>query len=329
MPDGVRAVPPLERMLHLKRIPLLSGLPTAEVAAIADVSSERFFPKGAVVFREGDPASAMLFVVEGALGHFRRGVRLGAVQPGAGIEGLPVLAREAMSTEVIAEADTLTLEVDADAVAEVLEDRFPILQHLQREVNRQALGLMRRHRLDPNAFFPVPASDLATLDGLDLVDRLLLLWRMPVFERTSLTALAELARAMANVRFEPDTLLWHEGEPSHGILILSSGSVQATGSGGVRFRAGPGFPLGALEAVGQVPRWYDAQSLTPVAALQLQTDVLVDLFEDSFEMAMDQLALVARATLRMLDWNAAHAEPKPGPEGPPEASPLRGARGVD
>ena len=134
---------------------------------------------------------------------------------------------------------------------------------------------------------------------------------MPVFERTSVTALAELARTMANVRFEPGTLLWHEGEPSQGILLLASGSVQATGSGGVSFRAGPGFPLGALEAVSQVPRWYEARALTSMVGLQTQTDVLVDLFEDNFEMAMDYLALVASATLRILDWSAIQAAQSP------------------
>ena len=130
---------------------------------------------------------------------------------------------------------------------------------------------------------------------------------MPVFDRSSVTALAELARTMASVRFEPGTVLWHEGEPSQGILLLSSGSVQATGQRRRSFRAGPGFPLGALEAVGQVPRWYEARVATPAVGLQVQTDVLVDLFEDSFDMAMDYLALVAGATLRMLDWSAAQA----------------------
>jgi CRP-like cAMP-binding protein len=307
MPEAPRVVPPLERLLHLKRIPLLSGLPASEVAALAEAAGERFLPKGSVVAREGDPGSTMHFVVEGALANFRRGIRVGVVRPGAGIGGLTVLAREGVASHVVAEEDTLTLEIDADTLAELLEDRFPILQHLLREVSRQALELLRRHRLDPTVFFPVPPSDLAAGAGLDLVDRLLLLRRMPVFERTSITALAELARTMANVRFEPGTVLWHEGEPAHGILLLSSGSVQTTGSGGVGFRAGPGFPLGALEAVGQVPRWYEARVSAPVLALQGQTDVLVDLFEDSFEMATDYLALVARATLRILDWTAAQA----------------------
>ena len=300
-------VPPLERLLHLKRVPLLSGLPTSEVAVLADAAQERFFAKGAVVFREEDPASAMHFVAEGALANHRRGIRVGVVGPGGGIGGLAVLARGAMGSHVVAEQDTLTLEIDADAVAEVLEDRLPILQYLLREVNRQALELLRRHRLDPSPFFPLPHRDLGGDGGLDLVDRLLVLRRMPVFERTSVTALAELARTMAYVRFEPGTVLWQEGEPSHGMLLLSSGSVQARGSGGVSFRAGPGFPLGALEAVGQVPRWYEARALEPTVGLQAQTDVLVDLFEDSFDMAMDYLALVASATLRILDWSAAQA----------------------
>jgi len=307
MPELARAVPPLQRLLHLKRVPLLSGLPASEVAVLADAAEERFFRKGAVLFREGDEASAMHFVAEGALGNFRRGIRVGVVRPGGGIGGLAVLARGAMGSRVVAEEDTLTLEIDADAVAEVLEDRFPILQYLLREVNRQALELLRRHRLDPSHVFPDPPRDLVGSGGLDLVDRLLLLRRMPVFERSSVTTLAELARTLASVRFEPGTVLWHEGEPSQGILLLSSGGVQATGSGGVQFRAGPGFALGALEAVGQVPRWYAARALTPVVALQAQTDVLVDLFEDSFEMATDFLAIVAGATLRILDWSAAEA----------------------
>ena len=141
MPEAPRVVPPLERLLQLKRVPLLSGLPASEVAVLADAARERFFPRGAIVFREGDPASSTHFVAEGALSNFRRGIRVGVVRPGSGVGGLAVLARAAMGSQVVAEEDTLTLEIDADAMTEVLEDRFPILQHLLREVNRQALEL--------------------------------------------------------------------------------------------------------------------------------------------------------------------------------------------
>ena len=139
------------------------------------------------------------------------------------------------------------------------------------------------------------------------MDRLLLLRRMPVFERTSVTALAELARTMAQVRFEAGTPLWHTGEPAAHLVMICGGSVRAKVPGGVEFHVGPGFPLGALEALGQRPRWYDAVATSPLVGLYGQTDVLVDLFEDNFDMAMDYLAVISRVTLRILDWSAAQA----------------------
>ena len=36
-----RPVAPLERMLHIKRVPMLAGLPNAEVAMLADAAVER------------------------------------------------------------------------------------------------------------------------------------------------------------------------------------------------------------------------------------------------------------------------------------------------
>jgi CRP-like cAMP-binding protein len=304
VPERARALPPLERLLHLKRIPLLSGLPAPEVAVLADAAQERFYRKGEVVFREDTPATATLFVVEGRLLSLRRGVEVGSVGPGQGMGGLTVLARAEHPLEIVAEQDTLTLEIDADAIADVLEDRLTILQHVLREVSRQALELLRTHRLDPSRVFPVPAGELKDVGQLDLVDRLLLLRSMPVFDRTSITALAELARTMAQVRFEAGTTLWHAGEPAAHLVMICSGTVRASVPGGIEFDAGAGFPLGALEALGQRPRWYDVTATTPVVGLYGQTDVLVDLFEDNFDMAMDYLAVIARVTLRILEWSA-------------------------
>ena len=55
------------------------------------------------------------------------------------------------------------------------------------------------------------------------MDRIFFLRRMTVFQRSSITALAELARAMAQVRFEPGTVLWREGEAAPSIFLVRSG----------------------------------------------------------------------------------------------------------
>ena len=313
MPDTGRLLPPLERMLHLKRVPMLSGLPGSEIAIVADAASERFFPKGALVYREGEPVGSVHFVVQGALATNRRGVRLGRAGPGAGVGGLAIFSGDPLGSEVVAEEDSLTLELDRDAVAEVLEDRYPILQHVLREMSRRAIDLLTRFKLDPSAGIPENAADVPPGGDIDLVDRIFFLRRMGVFRRSSITALAEMAREMAQVRFEPGTVLWHEGEPSPAIFLRRSGRVQATASSGLAFRPGPGFPLGALEALGEVPRFYEAVAETPVVALQGHMGVVVDAFEDNFGMATEYLAVLSQSTLRILDWAATRGEPAPLP----------------
>jgi len=313
VPDTGRLLPPLERMLHLKRVPMLSGLSGSEIAIVADAASERFFPKGALVYREGEPVGSVHFVVQGALATNRRGVRLGRAGPGAGVGGLAIFSGDPLGSEVVAEEDSLTLELDRDAVAEVLEDRYPILQHVLREMSRRAIDLLTRFKLDPSAGIPENAADVPPGGDIDLVDRIFFLRRMGVFRRSSITALAEMAREMAQVRFEPGTVLWHEGEPSPAIFLLRSGRVQATASSGLAFRPGPGFPLGALEALGEVPRFYEAVAETPVVALQGHMGVVVDAFEDNFGMATEYLAVLSQSTLRILDWAAARGEPAPLP----------------
>jgi CRP-like cAMP-binding protein len=308
VPESARLVPPLERMLHLKRIPMLAGLPSAEIAVVADAANERFFPRGARVLREGEPVPAVHFVVQGALRASRRGASVGRMGPGAGVGGLGVFARDPLGSEVVADEDTLTLELDRDTVAEVLEDRFPILHHILRETSARAISLLRRFRLDPTAGIAEhPAGD-GVSGEIDLVDRIFFLRRMTVFQRSSITALADLAKAMAQVRFEAGVTLWHEGETAPGIFLIRSGSVRARSVSGLDFRPGSGFPLGALEALAETPRWYEAVTETPVVALQGDMGALVDVFEDNFDMAMDYLAVIAQSTLRVLDWRAAQGE---------------------
>jgi CRP-like cAMP-binding protein len=266
---------------------MLSGLSAADLAFVADAATERFLPAGSVVFREGEPVGSVHFVVDGALATVRRGVRVGRVGPGAGVGGLAVFARDPLGSQVVAEEDTLSLELDADAVWDLLDDHFSILNHILREMSRRAIDLVTRYRLDPTAGVPECPLDRSEGGDIDLVDRIFFLRRMSVFRRASITALAELARSMAQVRFEPGTVLWREGEP------------------------GPGFPLGALEALGEAPRFYEAVAETPVVALQGHMGALVDVFEDNFAMAMDYLALIAQSTLRILDWTAARGEEPP------------------
>jgi hypothetical protein len=156
----------------------------------------------------------------------------------------------------------------------------------------------------PKAVFllqPATAGPPTPSRELDLVERIFLLRKSPVFLNASISALGQLARGLTEVRMPPGTRLWQEGEPTGWGSIIVSGSIRCTSSRGHDFAANPGIVLGSLDAVAEVPRWFNAVTETPVVALQANMQYLIDVFEDNFAMAMDYLAVQARWLLEIFD----------------------------
>ena len=179
-----------------------------------------------------------------------------------------------------------------------------------RDFSRQLIELVVRFRLDPTRGIPAYDLPVDPTRELDLVERIFFLRKMQVFQRASINALAEVSRAMAQVRFEPGLTLWREGDAGPGIFLILSGTVSASSEArGLRFRPGPGFPLGAVEAVGEVPRWYEAVTETRLVALQGNVEALIDVFEDNSEMAMQYLQVMAQATLDILESRGSPGDP--------------------
>ena len=267
---------------------------------IAEATRERFFPKGSVLLREGEPVEAIHYVVEGRVRASLKGRDLGIAGPAASLGALGVITRDEHGFEAVAETDVLALEQDIDVVFEILEDNFPILRYVLQDFCRQIINSVVHGPVEP---LPPPRAEWSPpgRDDLDLVDRIFILRRSPPFARCSLNALAELARAMVDVRFEPGVSLWRVGEPSRNLLLLVGGTVRCTPAGRPSFLAGPGWPLGALEAIGGTSHWYEPVTESPVVALSGDVEVLFDVLEDNFDMAMDYLAAMGRGWLRSME----------------------------
>jgi CRP-like cAMP-binding protein len=292
---------PVERVLLLKRLPMLGTLAGAHLAFVAEQITERFFPKGSVLLREGEPPAALYFPVEGRIHLTRNGRVLGHAGPGLAVAPFHVLARDEQGVGAVAETDTVALELAADTLVEIFDENFAILHHIIREVSRQIIEQVVKVPAAV-ALLGAQAQGPATPPGeLDLVERIFYLRRSPVFRNASISALAQFSRGLTEVRLGAGTRLWGEGEPTGWGALIVSGTVRCTSSHGHDFTAGAGVPLGALDAVGQVPRWFDAVTETPVVALQGSLQTLVDVFEDNFTMAMDYLAVMSRWLLVVLD----------------------------
>jgi CRP-like cAMP-binding protein len=224
----------------------------------------------------------------------RRQTTIGHTIAGGAVGGFAMLARDPNGLTVRAEADSLVLEVTAEDVFDILEDNFGIMHHVLREIARQLVGIIARQP-NPWAHIPInPDPGMARPRELDLVERIFFMRTSSPFRRASINALAELSRAMTEVRAEPGTTLWKAGDPGDFVSLIVSGEVTCTTPGGVGQHLGPGTPLGSIEATGELPRWYTAVARTQVTALNGPVSGLVDVFEDNFGMAMEYTAIMAR-----------------------------------
>ena len=292
---------PVERLLYLKRMPLLAMLSGTQLGVVADQMRERFFAKGSVLLREGEAPGALYFPIEGRVHLTSRGRLLGHVGPGLAVGPFHVLARDERGLGAVAETDTLALELSADTMIDIFEDHFAILHHVIREVSRQivehvvkvpeAVSLLPKPKDGP----PTPSREL------DLIERIFFLRKSPVFTRPSISALAQLARGLTEVRLPAGSRVWREGESTGWGSLIVSGTVRCTSSHGHDFLVGPGGTLGTTDAIAGVPRWFDAVTETPVVALQTNMQYLIDVFEDNFSMAMDFLSVQSRWLLEILD----------------------------
>ena len=303
MPTRAPGTASVERILSLKRIPMLSGLSPEDLAAVADFGQERLFPRGSVLLREGEPIPALYALLDGRVHLARKGSVLGHVTAGGFVGGAAMFARDPEGLGAVAETDTLAIELQADAALEIFEDHFPILHHVLREVCGWLIDLVGG--LPPHLYrdlFPAAPGPRTPAADLDFVERILFLHQVPLFSQSGIDSLAELSRGMAEAVFPPGARLWEQGDESGTVMLVVAGTVSCAARGGdAPFVVGPGAPMGAVESMAGRPRWHGAITQTSVTALQGHIEGLIDVFEDNFDMALDYLAFMARAQIRILE----------------------------
>ena len=306
-PSGsLRFIGPLERALFLKSLGPLEHFTPSQVAVFAEHAVERSYRAGQTVSRAGRPSSSYHIVVEGRVfakgGEFLDGVEIGV----RGLVGfLSLLAQRPDGLEVRAIEDTVTLEFSEDLLLDILEDDFTVMHGLIRRLAKQTL---ERRRAIPNGTYLAPRDGQRIEAGgeFDLVHRIALL-RAPggPWEKSGMGGVVRIARGTPAVSFPAGTTLWKAGDQSEYVLVVVSGTVGCTTQWGTsRFRAGPGYPLGNLERFAGEPRWYTAVTETPLVALRGDTESLLDILEDHFDMSLGLARAMAERAIILEEENA-------------------------
>jgi CRP-like cAMP-binding protein len=293
-----------ERMLHIRQIPVGAMMPAPVLRVVAEHLRERTFAMGVRLMRKGEPIDGVHMLTDGGVELTRDGTKLGELDAPQTLGFLGILARQDGPYDATAKGEVQAFELETDTLLELFEDHFELLTATLRYLAERIYFDMQEL---PQEALGIPPTDLGAIPDrpLDMVERVLLLRSLSSFKQTSINALAIMGRQMEEVRIKPGKTLWSVGDAADRVIYVLAGTVLCRTADGREFRYGPGTGAGGVEALANKPRWYSVTAETDVVGMFGHTDQLLDLFENQFRMAMDFIAMLARAEIGLLARRAA------------------------
>ncbi len=290
-----------ERLLSLRALPVFGLLPIKDLNLIARYTSDRHFRAGSPLHAANEVLDRIQILTHGQVAVSKNGERQRVDSAPVAIGLFPVLAQSAVDYETTAITRVRAVEIDGRRLGDLFDDYPRLLLHAIQQVS-QSLVTTAMDKVE----FAVKGSSLEEIDPpppghLNIVERLFFLRRILPLDRISIDALATIARQLVPADFAANEPIWQSGGRGDELLVVLRGSVEArTKDGQCARRDRPGA-LGGLEALAGVPRWYDLVAVTPVEALRMRVDLLIDAFEEHTDMGLDFLAFLATIALELSD----------------------------
>ena len=310
---GVRNISPYDRILYLKALPTIGELTSQQVARLAGEADEVNFDAGDKLLTRGEVSRCFYVVASGTVKLSRsEGHEQLASAPDT--IGFVEMFAEDTQANATAMSDVVTLKFDLTNILEVFEEDFELLQNTLRSVARAQLALLMRMIGGTRRAPWKPVVEVSHDRELDLLERLIMIRQGDLFTAVGLEAGVMMATSMKQVSWSPGEVLWEPGDPSGSMFIIIDGEIDAQLEDGQSFEAGLGYPVGNLESLAHMPRWYRPVAKTDVVALRADHETFFDVMEDDFEVAEAFLKAMSHGILSAQDSFVARGKtyPRPG-----------------
>lgn len=302
----------VERHIFLRGV--LSGVDVGPAAAqMLAAIEEVFFPAGTAIYREGESADHMYFVVEGMVRLSRGEEQPWMMGPRSVFGVLDGALAQPHARTATAVEDVHALVMSVEDWLDIQEDHFELAQAV---VLRNAAGLYEMSlRLAPSGGFDdppaarvhsMPPPSSATPDSLDAVERLVVFSESPLFERAGIQPLINLAHRAEARRLAASEVLFRFGEPVTHLYLVARGEIEIVREEPtLRARFGPGALVGGPGALANEERAFTARAVADAVVLTLRRDDLFDVMEDHFAALRSVIAYLAVERDRMQRLEAA------------------------
>ncbi len=147
---------------------------------------------------------------------------------------------------------------------------------------------------------------------LNLIDRLLFVRQVPLFEELRDDFLMRLASVMEELDFPENHTIFHKGEEGESMYIVVSGRVKIHIGDRIIAEPGSGKCFGEMAIVDAEPRSASVTTLEPCECLLLTQQQLYEAIDEMPSIAVNLLRLLSRRIREANDLsNAKAAEPNP------------------
>ena len=228
----------------LPRTPLFSEVSQDSLMRLISRVSLRELAPGDIVYREGDPADALLVVADGKVEVVKEGpprVRLAQLGEGEFFGEIGLVSDTPRQCTVCVLHDTQLLVMDRSAVGELIEQEPGFLKVL--------LRFLRYRLIAP------------------------LLQTNPLFAPFSGEERRALARKFQFLELESGAVLIEEGKRAHGLFVLLSGAAEVIrGEGDLLATLHPGDVFGEMSLLTQNPAVGTVRTTTKAFALEMPAE---------------------------------------------------------
>jgi CRP-like cAMP-binding protein len=113
----------MERVMFMRKVALFEELAPGDLKQIARLATERFYPPGAQIVRQGDPGDELYIIVSGNVRVMTNGQPVAVRSVGDTVGEMAILTREPRMATLVADGDVRVLCVEQRQFEVMLRDR--------------------------------------------------------------------------------------------------------------------------------------------------------------------------------------------------------------
>ncbi|MGF1511575.1 MAG: cyclic nucleotide-binding domain-containing protein [Myxococcota bacterium] len=296
-PSSIR----VEHELFLRSF-FASQPPQRVMRQFAAVLKDAYYTDGEVLFRGGDTAMNMYFIVDGLVSLSAEGKEPWLYGPSSVVGILDANLNRPYARTATALEETHALVLDTSEYYDIMEDNFDFARTVLLDVFQMVHKIALR--LPPNEVFPRQRirrieRPWLSVRRLNEVQKLMVLRASDFFQNAPIQPLVVLANSSVEKRLSRDRILTKKGDPLTHLWVVGEGRLRVENDDpridGL-FEAGSLVLGSAAFSTGTTP--YTVTADIPSLVIGVPFELMWDMMEDHFRLARCAFAMVAHENER-------------------------------